>query len=57
MSSPTYSADELQAFAIVEDALGDEAVQAGDHTAALALYHSCQDALALARLARESEDQ
>jgi hypothetical protein len=53
----TYTPDELMAFAVVEDALGDDAVRAGDYNAATALYHSCQEALALARQARESEDR
>lgn len=51
--SLTY--DELMDFAFAENDLGDEAVAAGDYNAAIALFHSCKAALALARLALESD--
>lgn len=50
-----YTHDELFDFALVENDLGDEAVLAGDYNAAQALFQSCKEALALARLAAESD--
>jgi hypothetical protein len=53
----SYTHDELMAFAFAENDLGDLAWLAGDITGAQALYQSCKEALALARLAAESEDR